>query len=71
MINNRDFLNLQLYNIMYYCWSKDPENRPSYGELIESLENLLMSEVEYIQLDRFPDHGYYNFIASSQSGELL
>ena len=61
----------QLYNIMYYCWSKDPKDRPSYRELIDSLESLLLSEVDYIQLDRFPDHGYYNFITNSQSGELL
>ena len=56
---------------MYYCWSKDPKDRPSYRELIDSLESLLLSEVDYIQLDRFPDHGYYNFITNSQSGELL
>ncbi|XP_042883083.1 tyrosine kinase receptor Cad96Ca-like [Penaeus japonicus] len=60
----------EIYNIMYYCWDKDSKERPSFTELVHTLEGLLMSEVEYIELDRFPDHSYYN-ILSENTSELL
>ncbi|XP_072379897.1 tyrosine kinase receptor Cad96Ca [Diabrotica undecimpunctata] len=59
----------ELYNIMYYCWDKDPKERPSFTELLELLEKLLMTETDYIELERFPDHSYYNMM--SLSGEKL
>lgn len=59
----------ELYNIMYYCWDKEPKQRPSFRECVELLENLLMSETDYIELERFPDHSYYNMM--SLSGEKL
>ncbi|KAG5892404.1 hypothetical protein JTB14_014754 [Gonioctena quinquepunctata] len=59
----------ELYNIMYYCWDKDAKQRPTFTECIELLEKLLMSETDYIELERFPDHSYYNMM--SLSGEKL
>ncbi|CAH0768790.1 unnamed protein product [Bemisia tabaci] len=59
----------ELYNIMYYCWDKDPKERPNFSELVDLLEQLLLSETEYIELERFPDHSYYNMV--SLSGEKL
>ncbi|KAK7590136.1 hypothetical protein V9T40_001749 [Parthenolecanium corni] len=59
----------ELYNIMYYCWDKDPKERPTFDELVDLLEQLLLTETDYIQLDRFPDHSYYNMV--SLSGEKL
>ncbi|KYB29498.1 tyrosine kinase receptor Cad96Ca isoform X2 [Tribolium castaneum] len=59
----------ELYNIMYYCWDKDPKQRPSFGECVQLLEKLLMTETDYIELERFPDHSYYNMM--SLSGEKL
>ncbi|XP_076250730.1 tyrosine kinase receptor Cad96Ca-like [Rhynchophorus ferrugineus] len=59
----------ELYNIMYYCWDKDPKKRPSFSELVELLERLLLTETDYIELERFPDHSYYNMM--SLSGEKL
>ncbi|XP_058982601.1 tyrosine kinase receptor Cad96Ca isoform X2 [Musca domestica] len=50
----------ELYNIMYYCWSKDPNDRPTFEELVQMLDRLLQAEMEYIELERFPDHNYYN-----------
>ncbi|PNF22937.1 Tyrosine kinase receptor Cad96Ca [Cryptotermes secundus] len=52
----------ELYNIMYYCWDKDPKERPSFNELIKLLEQLLLTETDYIELERFPDHSYYNMV---------
>ncbi|TMW50031.1 hypothetical protein DOY81_004897 [Sarcophaga bullata] len=59
----------ELYNIMYYCWSQDPNERPSFGELIKMLDKLLHTEMDYIELERFPDHNYYNIV--SLSGEKV
>ncbi|KAG0721923.1 Tyrosine kinase receptor Cad96Ca [Chionoecetes opilio] len=56
-----DHCRREIYNIMYYCWDKDASERPCFTELVHTLEGLLMSEVEYVELDRFPDHHYYNF----------
>ncbi|XP_041970650.1 tyrosine kinase receptor Cad96Ca [Aricia agestis] len=50
----------ELYNIMYYCWEADPAGRPDFKEVVEMLERLLCTEMDYIELERFPDHSYYN-----------
>nr|WOX59761.1 receptor tyrosine kinase FGFR2A1 [Carcinus maenas]WOX59763.1 receptor tyrosine kinase FGFR2A2 [Carcinus maenas] len=65
-----DHCRREIYNIMYYCWDKDPNERPCFTELVHTLEGLLMTEVEYIELDRFPDHNYYNFV-QGKTDELL
>ncbi|KAH8341849.1 hypothetical protein KR059_002338 [Drosophila kikkawai] len=59
----------ELYNIMYYCWSHDPQERPLFAEIIQMLDKLLHTEMDYIELERFPDHNYYNIV--SLSGEKL
>ncbi|XP_034952398.1 tyrosine kinase receptor Cad96Ca [Chelonus insularis] len=59
----------ELYNIMYYCWDKDPNCRPTFSELVIMAEGLLLDETDYIELDRFPDHSYYNVL--NLSGEKL
>ena len=62
---------LQVYNIMYYCWYEDPQERPTFKELIKLLEGLITSEVDYIELNTFPDRSYYNIKTDPASGELL
>ncbi|XP_042907549.1 tyrosine kinase receptor Cad96Ca [Parasteatoda tepidariorum] len=59
----------EMYNIMFYCWDKDPKQRPTFGELVSLLDRLLVSEHVYIELERFPDHSYYNI--TDLSGEKL
>ena len=59
----------ELYNVMYYCWDNDPAGRPSFPELVNLAEGLLLDETDYIELDRFPDHSYYNVL--NLSGEKL
>ncbi|XP_031634138.1 tyrosine kinase receptor Cad96Ca [Contarinia nasturtii] len=59
----------EIYNVMYYCWSKDPQDRPSFSEIVKLLDKLLVTEMDYIQLEHFPDHNYYNML--SVSGEKL
>ena len=60
----------EMYNIMYYCWDTNPEKRPTFTQLVDYLDKLLISENDYIELDRFPDHSYYNAIPDL-TGEKL
>ncbi|KAL7633469.1 UNVERIFIED_CONTAM: hypothetical protein RMT77_016002 [Armadillidium vulgare] len=66
-----DHCKREIYNIMFYCWDADQRQRPSFSELVKSLEALILTEVDYIQLENFPDHNYYNFTSVSTSSELL
>ncbi|XP_039749633.1 tyrosine kinase receptor Cad96Ca isoform X2 [Pararge aegeria] len=50
----------ELYNIMYYCWEAEQSARPDFKEVVGMLERLLCTEMDYIELERFPDHSYYN-----------
>lgn len=59
----------ELYNIMFYCWAKDPNERPDFPEVVSMLDRLLQTETDYIELERFPDHNYYNML--NMSGEKL
>ncbi|XP_067123785.1 tyrosine kinase receptor Cad96Ca-like [Centruroides vittatus] len=59
----------EMYNVMYYCWDINPKHRPSFSELVTLLDRLLVSDKEYIELNRFPDHSYYNL--TDLSGEIL
>lgn len=54
---------------MYYCWAKDAQDRPTFTELVKLLDKLLLTEMDYIELEHFPDHNYYNML--SLSGEKL
>jgi len=49
-----------LYNLMSACWSSSPESRPHFAVLTNHLERLLGEEAEYIHLNMFPQHIYYN-----------
>lgn len=60
----------EMYNIMFYCWDKNTKERPSFNELVQMLDNLLISENDYIELDRFPDHNYYNVTANPSEEKL-
>lgn len=50
----------EFFNIMARCWLTNPIERPTFEELASQLEELLLSENDYIELDRYPEHAYYN-----------
>ena len=35
---------------MLNCWDLSPDNRPSFNDIINWLENILQSNAEYLQL---------------------
>ena len=77
----------EIYNMMFYCWDKDPSERPTFKDLVQvsqtwvasetkcnlfnlqNLESLLTKGTDYIDLNQFPDHAYYNEV--SLSGERV
>ena len=59
----------EIYNMMYYCWDSDPEERPDFPGLVNDFEALLVKETDYIDLNMFPEHAYYNEV--SLSGEKV
>lgn len=59
----------ELYMIMVYCWAELPQDRPDFQDIVKQLDHLLSTETDYIELEHFPDHNYYNMM--SQSGEKL
>lgn len=52
----------EFYCIMERCWSHDPAQRPTFKELASQLEKILLSENDYIELDQYPEHAYYNIL---------
>ena len=52
------------------CWKQDPDERPSFQQLVENLEQLMLQEVEYFEfysLDESKD--YYHVQESAESEE--
>lgn len=50
----------EIFNIMERCWHHNPVERPTFKEVSYELEKLLLSENNYIELDQYPEHAYYN-----------
>lgn len=61
----------EVYNIMFYCWEQDPNQRPTFSELLGMLERYIYSQSDYIELDRYPDHAYYNILRQEDTDEQL
>ena len=56
---------------MYYCWAREMKERPSFTELVHTLEQMVTAEVDYIELNNFPDHSYYNVVTGEKTDELV
>ena len=61
-----------VYNFMCCCWNADPSNRPEWSgpnSLITYFERQLCQEKDYIELNMYPEHEYYN--EKDLSGEKI
>ena len=57
---------------MFYCWNADPTKRPDWSgpdSLITDFEKLLLENTDYIDLNMYPEHEYYNEV--DLSGEKV
>ena len=51
---------------MCECWNEDSSSRPSFSELIDRLEVIMMRDVAYFDLDRQDEsRPYYNVPAKA------
>jgi len=55
-----------MYDIMLHCWNEDPEQRPSFTELREHLENIISDGDKYFSFEINEENTYYN-VASFKS----
>lgn len=66
-----EYCHSQLYELMSRCWLHDPDKRPTFNSLVKQLDELLLSSNDYIELDQYPDHNYYNIPQTAAPNELL
>ncbi|XP_046374882.1 fibroblast growth factor receptor homolog 1-like isoform X1 [Haliotis rufescens] len=45
-----------LFNMMSACWHGNPEDRPTYSQIIEALTELAQDHYTHIMFDRLPDY---------------
>ena len=51
------------------CWKQDPDERPSFEELVERVEQMLLQEVEYFDLNKMDESKDY-YREESKTGEI-
>lgn len=66
-----EYCHPELYSIMSQCWQQDSAARPTFKNLVDILGELVLSANNYIELDQYPDHNYYNIPETAAPGELL
>ena len=48
------------------CWKQDPDERPSFSQLLERMEQLILQEVDYFDFEKLDEsRDYY---ASDETG---
>ena len=53
------------------CWKRNPDERPSFPELVERLEQLMLQEVEYLDFNLLDENkDYYQVPVESNTGEI-
>lgn len=55
---------------MFYCWHGDPEERPSFGELVRVLSDVIEGGEDYIRMDLYPEHCYYNVVMETEGEKV-
>ena len=52
------------------CWKQNPDERPSFKELVEVLENLMLQDVGYFDFTLLDETKYYYQFQESKTGEV-
>ena len=52
------------------CWKQNPDERPSFKELVEVLENLMLQDVEYFDFTLLAETKDYYQFQESKTGEV-
>lgn len=57
----------EIYRMMLSCWQARPQDRPSFKELRQRLEDILQDSASYLELNGAQNHSYYNFSGGAPS----
>ena len=52
------------------CWKQDPDERPSFEELVGRAEQVLLQEAEYFDLDKMDESKDYYRVQESKRAEI-
>ena len=55
---------------MMDCWKQNPDERPSFLELVEKLERTMTEQVEYLDLKQLDETKVYYQVQESKTGEI-
>ena len=55
---------------MMDCWKQNPDERPSFRELVERLERTMTEQVEYLDLKQLDVTKAYYQVQESKTGEI-
>ena len=58
------------YTLMTDCWKQDPDERPSFEELVGRAEQVLLQEAEYFDLDKMDESKDYYRVQESKRAEI-
>ena len=58
------------YSLMMECWKQIPDERPSFQELVERLEQLMLQDVEYFDFNKVDETKDYYNVRESKTGEI-
>ena len=56
---------------MMECWKRNPDERPSFQELFERIEQLMLQEVEYFDFNKVDEKKDYYQMQESKTGESV
>ena len=55
---------------MMECWKQIPDERLSFQELVERLEQLMLQDVEYFDFNKVDETKDYYNVRESKTGEI-
>ena len=55
---------------MMECWKQKPDERPSFQELVERLEQLMLQDVEYFDFNKVDETKDYYNVRESKTGDI-
>ena len=58
------------YAFMMECWKQNPDERPSFQELVGRLEGTMIEQVEYLDLKQLDETKAYYQVQESKTGEI-
>lgn len=61
----------EIYNLMLMCWAENAVNRPSFGDVLQNLNNLLKNAEKHINIDKLPQSIHGTDTNGLADGEVL